>query len=203
MLRVQIPSLTPNVLQACSFNRQNVGLQNRSSPFKSERACQFLISNKEQRAKVFASLLTIFSLRKISLIGKAVVLKTIAQQVACGFESCIFRQILLGFVAQRNQSARIRILRLRVQILPKSPVCFGVVQPAGRLTLNQETKVRILSPKPNLFISGRSADDDTDLPWEQVFAGLNPAAQTNLLYSIFLRRRSPTARGTGLRNQVM
>ena len=28
---------------------------------------------------------------------------------------------------------------------------FGVVQPAGRLTLNQETKVRILSPKPILF----------------------------------------------------
>ena len=57
---------------------------------------------------------------------------------------------------------------------------FGVVQPAGRLTLNQETKVRILSPKPILLqFSGRSADDYTDLPWEQVFAGLNPAAQTN------------------------
>ncbi len=42
---------------------------------------------------------------------------------------------------------------------------FGVVQLAGRLTLNQETKVQILSPQPTLFISERSADDYTDLPW--------------------------------------
>ena len=90
MLRVQIPSLTPTFLQACSFNRQNVGLQNRSFQFKSERACQFPTQSKEQ--KVFASPLTFFLSRKISLIGKAVVLKTIAH-VACGFESCIFRQI--------------------------------------------------------------------------------------------------------------
>lgn len=30
-----------NKIKARSFNRQNVGLQNRSSQFKSERACQF------------------------------------------------------------------------------------------------------------------------------------------------------------------
>ena len=33
---------------------------------------------------------------------------------------------------------------------------FGVIQLAGRLTLNQETKVQILSPKPN-FLSLRVA----------------------------------------------
>ena len=79
--------------------------------------------------------------------------------------------------------------RLEVQVLSSSPFIFtnrfGVVQPAGRLTLNQETKVRILSPKPNVFISGRSADDYTGKFWKLVFAGLNPAAQTNLFNFIF------------------
>ena len=32
------------------------------------------------------------------------------------------------------------------------------------------------------FISGRSADDYTGLFWKQVFAGLNPAAQTNFSF---------------------
>ena len=56
MLRVRFPSLTPTIcdlrlksfliinhksIRACSFNWQNVGLQNRSSQFKSECACQF------------------------------------------------------------------------------------------------------------------------------------------------------------------
>ena len=110
------------------------------------------ISNRRAKSKQSLPHFSHFFLsRKISLIVKAMVLKTTAHQVACGFESCIFRQFLLGFVAQRNKSARIRILRLRVQILPKPPNHFGVVQLAGRLTLNQETKVQILSPKPNLF----------------------------------------------------
>lgn len=82
MLQVQIPSLTPNFSQARSFNRQNTGLQNRKFQFKSERACQFPI--EEQRAKSLCLTSHIFLSRKISLIGKAVVLKTIAQQVACG-----------------------------------------------------------------------------------------------------------------------
>ena len=81
-------------------------------------------------------------------------------------------------------------MRLRVQILPKPPNHFGVVQLAGRLTLDQETKVQILSPKPILFISGRSADDYTDLPWEQVFAGLNPAAQTKVILDCDLRLKN-------------
>ena len=38
-------------------------------------------------------------------------------------------------------------------------------------------QVRILPRQPISF-SGRSADDYTGLFWKQVFAGLNPAAQT-------------------------
>ena len=73
-----------------------------------------------------------------------------------------------------------------------SKLYFGVVQPAGRSSLERETKVQILSPKPNFFISGRSADDYTDLPWEQVLAGLNTAAQTNF---IFLHAGARSANG--------
>ena len=54
-------------------------------------------------------------------------------------------------------------------------------RPTGR-TLDFESRNKGSNPFPeaNSFsISGRSADDYTGLPWEQVFAGSNPAAQTN------------------------
>ena len=68
-------------------------------------------------------------------------------------------------------------LLLTTFYLPFTTIFRGRLM-AGRRILAPEIKVQILSPKPNVFISGRSADDYTDLPWEQVFAGLNPAAQT-------------------------
>jgi hypothetical protein len=60
-----------------SFNWQNAGLQNRSFQFKSERACQIFL-NERGKIRLPISHLTFFLSRKISLIGKAVVLKTIA-----------------------------------------------------------------------------------------------------------------------------
>ena len=84
---------------------------------------------------------------------------------------------------------------------------------AGRLALNQQMEVRILSPKPFRFgnwdfgfgierrkseirnpnseihISGRSTDGYMGLPWEQVFAGSNPAARTSTIWDLGLRIR--------------
>ena len=89
-----------------------------------------------------------------------------------------------GFVAQRIQSARIRLLRLRVQILPRSPTSFRV-----RLTdrTHDFDSWNIgLNPLPEAkSFSGCSADDYTGFFWKEVFAGLNPATQTNFSLIMF------------------
>lgn len=46
--------------KACSFNRQNVGLQNRNFQFKSERACQFSSNPLEEKRDFFVSSQTPF-----------------------------------------------------------------------------------------------------------------------------------------------
>ena len=124
------PTTCTNSQQGCRLTGKTVGLQNRSSQFKSERPCHSRCS------------------RKGSLTGKAVVLKTIAL-VACGFESCPFRQSWrrrltvwqrfakspriacagstpvasanFGSVAQRNESATLRRSRPHVRIVPGPP----------------------------------------------------------------------------------
>src|SRR5215204_6809478 len=59
-----------------------------------------------------------------------------------------------------------------------------------------------------LLFSGCSADGYTGLFWKQVFAGSNPATQTNFLKSRISNLRFPCRRGlkgkgAGLRNQFM
>ena len=84
-------------------------------------------------------------------------------------------------VAGSSPAGAISILDFRLVILDwKSKLKLF----RGRLierTLDFESGKKGLNPFPEaiFFISGRSADDYTDLFWEQVFAGLIPAARTN------------------------
>ena len=106
-----------------------------------------------------------------------------------------FPPFFFGFVAQpeserKNSTLEVagsnpaealfqsRIWRLRSCKFRRLSI-FRVRLTAGRIALNDETEVRILHPKPILFISGCSADGYTGLFWKQVFAGSNPATQTN------------------------
>ena len=83
-----------------------------------------------------------------------------------------------GFVAQLESERKNSTL----EVAGSNPAevfsnYFGFVQLAGRLTLDQEIEVRILDPKP--VFSGCSADGYTGFFWKEVFAGSNPATQTN------------------------
>lgn len=120
-----------------------------------------------------------------------------------------------GFVAQRNQERKnsnlevagsnpakaISISDLELRIWDFwSFKYFGFVQPAGRLTLDQEIEVRILNPKPNFFTTGCSADGKTGLPWEQVFAGSNPATRISFSKKC---RRGLNGKDASFRNSLM
>lgn len=127
MLRVQIPSLTPIFtfyLRLCSsdgmkerkFPKLEVARSSRVKAFQifrrvvsigktSVSKTKVLRSNRsvpasfQHRAKASSLLphLSHFSRGRYAKQVMAVVLKTIAQQVACGFESCTFRQSNSGF----------------------------------------------------------------------------------------------------------
>jgi hypothetical protein len=68
-------------------------IQNLKSKIQNHR---FSSKGNEEKRDFFISFLTHF-FREVSLIGKAVVLKTTAP-VACEFESRTFRQIYFGFL---------------------------------------------------------------------------------------------------------
>ena len=84
-------------LQARSFNRQNVGLQNRSFQFKSERACQFYSSAAKCDCQPHTSHFP--RGRQAKSVWQQ--FRKLPRESAYGFESCVFRQIF-GGVAQRN-----------------------------------------------------------------------------------------------------
>ncbi len=147
-------------IQARSFNRQNVGLQNRSSPFKSECACQFPIKSKEKKSLKSKEKKSLPHLSPFFLCGRyakqvmAVVLKTIALLSLAGSSPAPSAKFT---GAQLNGIRAVHYERTGWRFKSSRPLHFnfvshfGVVQLAGRLTLNQETKVQILSPKPKIF----------------------------------------------------
>ena len=120
-----------------SVSKTEVLRSNRSVPANFQR------ESKEQKSLPHFS--PIFSLWKISLIGKAVVLKTIAHLSLAGSSPASSAILIwdvgfriwdfsirnptsqisnpLGGVAQRNQSSSLRTNRLEVQVLSPSPFC--------------------------------------------------------------------------------
>lgn len=94
-------------------------------------------------------------------IGSAAACKAVALCGRWGFESLLMRsegayvkdqtgelQISLpGPVAQMDKSASLRSLRSQVRVLPGSLIFRGRPE-GGRLSLEQETRVRVLPPEP-------------------------------------------------------
>ena len=130
----------------------------------------------------------------------AVVPKTIAHRVACGFESCTFRQFFRG-----RSSTELERFATNEQVRGSSPLVLSIIlfrgrPAAGRSSLERETKVQILSPKPNIFLYlwafrrwlyGQVLE--TCVRW---FESSRPD-------QIFSRRRSPNGRGVCPRNKMM
>ena len=149
-----IPVAHSKFFQARSFNRQNIGLQNRSFQFKSERACQLEFQYFSQNIKFFTSLS--HAEGKPNRCGNS--LESCREFIAYGFESCAFRhsrkndltifckwkfRFLYGGVAQRNQRGSLRTSRLEVQILSSLPFSLAIF----RLRSSMESERRSSKPE--------------------------------------------------------
>ena len=164
-LRVQIPSLTPDIFdfrfaicdlfsirnrtRARSFNRQNAGLQNRSSLFKSKRACQ-IYRRRERKTWFLKSHFPHNSFsRKASQIGLATVLKTAAKFFAYRFESYVFRQ----FFTRLRSSTESERKNTNLEVAGSNPAEVAIFsnsfrgRPTGR-TLDFESRNKGSNPFP-------------------------------------------------------
>ena len=110
----------------------------------------------------------------------AVVQKTIAHRVACGARVLHLPPNFFIWLRSSTESER---KNTNLEVAGSNPAeaanQFRGRQTGRTLEFESRNKGSNHFPEAKLFTSGRSADDYTGWTWNPVFAGLNPAAQTN------------------------